>query len=84
VCQSRQQYVRKSRPPRQGWVWVKGRARAVHGQQAVARVAGFPGECLMLHGNVKTAEDLKAALAAGVDRIVVDSVEEIETLGDLA
>jgi diaminopimelate decarboxylase len=54
------------------------------GELAVGRAAGFPGRRLVLHGNVKTAEDFKAALAAGVGRIVVDSVEEIDTLGDLA
>ena len=54
------------------------------GEIAVARAAGFPAERLVLHGNVKTAEDLKAALAAGVGRIVVDSGEEIVALGDLA
>lgn len=53
------------------------------GEIAVARTAGFPAERLVLHGNVKTTEDLKTALAAGVGRIVVDSVEEIEALGDL-
>lgn len=50
------------------------------GEIAVARAAGFSAQRLVLHGNVKTAEDLKAALAAGVGRIVVDSVEEIEAL----
>jgi diaminopimelate decarboxylase len=54
------------------------------GEVAVARAAGFPAERLVLHGNVKTAEDLKAALTAGVGRIVIDSVEEIQALSDLA
>ncbi len=54
------------------------------GEIAVARAAGFPSERLVLHGNVKTTEDLKAALAARVGRIVIDSVEEINALGDLA
>ncbi|GAA1318009.1 diaminopimelate decarboxylase [Pseudonocardia xinjiangensis] len=50
------------------------------GEVAVAAAAGFPGERMMLHGNVKTDEDLKTALAVGVGRIVLDSLEEIPTL----
>ena len=33
---------------------------------------------------MQTAEDLKTAWAAGVSGIVIDSVEEIDALGDLA
>jgi diaminopimelate decarboxylase len=34
----------------------------------------------MLHGNVKTTEDLKTALSARVGRIVLDSCDEIDQL----
>ncbi|SEQ20362.1 diaminopimelate decarboxylase [Lentzea albida] len=54
------------------------------GELALARAAGFPAERIILHGNVKTAEDLKAALEHGVSRIVVDSLDEIAQLGALA
>ena len=53
------------------------------GEVAVAAAAGFPGERMVLHGNVKTDDDLKAALAAGVGRIVIDSLEEIGPLAAL-
>lgn len=54
------------------------------GELAVARSVGFPADRILAHGNVKTAEDLKAALAYGVGRIVVDSFDEIDQLGALA
>ncbi|KOV85335.1 diaminopimelate decarboxylase [Nocardia sp. NRRL S-836] len=54
------------------------------GELALARMAGVPGSRIVLHGNVKTGEDLKAALAHGVSRIVVDSFDEIAQLGALA
>ncbi|HEX3790556.1 MAG TPA: diaminopimelate decarboxylase [Pseudonocardiaceae bacterium] len=53
------------------------------GELAVARSVGFPAERIMLHGNVKTPEDLKSALDYRVGRIVLDSVDEIEQLGAL-
>jgi diaminopimelate decarboxylase len=54
------------------------------GEIAVARSIGFPAERILLHGNAKTPEDLKAALGYGVRRIVLDSLDEIEQLGALA
>lgn len=54
------------------------------GELALAKVAGFPAQRIIMHGNVKTAEDLKAALEYGVSRIVVDSLDEIAQLGALA
>ncbi|MDX8055824.1 diaminopimelate decarboxylase [Lentzea sp. BCCO 10_0798] len=54
------------------------------GELALARAAGFPATRMVMHGNVKTAEDLKAALEHGVSRIVVDSFDEIAQLGALA
>ncbi|MGA6163285.1 diaminopimelate decarboxylase [Amycolatopsis magusensis] len=54
------------------------------GEIAVARAAGFPADRILLHGNVKTPEDLKTALGYGVGRIVLDSLDEIEQLGTLA
>ncbi len=54
------------------------------GELAVARSVGFPAGRILLHGNVKTPEDLKAALAYRVRRIVIDSLDEIEQVAALA
>jgi diaminopimelate decarboxylase len=54
------------------------------GEVAVAAAGGFPAPRMVLHGNVKTDEDLKTAFAAGVGRIVIDSLDEIATLAGLA
>jgi diaminopimelate decarboxylase len=54
------------------------------GELAVARSVGFPAERILLHGNVKTPEDLKAAFAYRVGRIVIDSLDEIEQVAALA
>ncbi len=54
------------------------------GEIAVARSVGFPAQRILLHGNAKTPEDLKAALSYGVRRIVLDSLDEIDHLGALA
>ncbi|WP_086821831.1 diaminopimelate decarboxylase [Allokutzneria sp. NRRL B-24872] len=54
------------------------------GELAVAMAAGFPAERIVLHGNAKSPDDLKAAMQAGVGRVVVDSLDEIGQLGALA
>lgn len=54
------------------------------GELAMARYAGVPGDRILVHGNVKTPEDLKAALAARAGRIVVDSADEIDQLAAVA
>ena len=54
------------------------------GELACAVRAGIPGSHLIMHGNNKSAAELRAALDAGVDRIVVDSFEEIARLAALA
>ena len=77
------------------WVAEEGLSLDVcsAGELAVARSVGFPADRILMHGNVKTPEDLKAAIAyavpgqpaqTGVDRIVVDSLDEITQLGALA
>lgn len=53
---------------------------ATGGELAVALAAGVPAERLILHGNNKSEQELEAALAAGVGRIVVDSFDEIDRL----
>ncbi|MFC0041582.1 diaminopimelate decarboxylase [Actinomadura rayongensis] len=54
------------------------------GELAVARAASFPAERVVLHGNGKTPDDLRAAFAYGVGRIVVDGAGEISRLSVLA
>lgn len=54
------------------------------GEVALAVAAGFPPERMLLHGNVKTDEELRFALDVGVGRIVLDSVDDIDRLGGLA
>ena len=54
------------------------------GELALACAAGFPVERISLHGNNKSEAELRAGLAAGVGRYVIDSFEEIDRLADLA
>jgi diaminopimelate decarboxylase len=53
------------------------------GEIAVARVAGFPADKILLHGNAKTPGDLRAAAAYRVGRVVIDSLPEITRLAAL-
>lgn len=54
------------------------------GELAVALRAGVPGAALVMHGNNKSAQEIDAAMAAGVGRIVLDSFEEIARVADAA
>jgi diaminopimelate decarboxylase len=53
------------------------------GELHVALSAGVPADRLILHGNNKSVDELAAAVAAGVGRIVIDSFDEIARLGGL-
>ncbi len=53
------------------------------GELLAARRGGFPASRVQLHGNAKTADELKGALRSGVGRIVIDGAEEIATLAPL-
>jgi diaminopimelate decarboxylase len=53
------------------------------GELAVALKADFPPERLALHGNNKSVAELRRALQAGVGRIIIDSMLEIDRLRDL-
>lgn len=50
------------------------------GELYTALKAGVAGGRLLLHGNNKSAEEIEMALSAGVGRIVVDNLYEIELL----
>lgn len=54
------------------------------GELYTALEAGFPAERIYFHGNNKTPQELSMALDAGVGRIVVDNLEELELLSALA
>jgi diaminopimelate decarboxylase len=54
------------------------------GELYIALRSGVPPECLVLHGNNKSPDELALALVVGVGRIVVDSFDEIERLERLA
>ena len=54
------------------------------GELAVALRAGFPGERIALHGNNKSVAELRRALDAGVGRIVIDSLDEIDQVEAVA
>lgn len=56
------------------------------GELAIALAAGFPPERIVMHGNNKSDEEIREALAAGVARIVIDSSAEakkIDLMADL-
>jgi diaminopimelate decarboxylase len=57
---------------------------ATGGELHVALHAGFPAERIVFHGNNKSSEELRAALSAGVGRIVVDSFDELARLEEIA
>jgi diaminopimelate decarboxylase len=50
------------------------------GEYHVVRSAGVPADRLVLHGNNKSAAELRRAMAEGVGRIVVDSSDEIDRI----
>ncbi|MBG6223604.1 diaminopimelate decarboxylase [Arthrobacter sp. CAN_A2] len=54
------------------------------GELAVALRAGMPGHRLGLHGNNKSAAEITRAIDADLGRIVVDSLQEVSLVGDLA
>lgn len=57
---------------------------ASEGELRAAIAAGVPASKCHLHGNFKPASELEFALNQGIREIVVDSLDELETLGELA
>jgi len=45
--------------------------------------AGVPASSCVLHGNNKSLDELRMAIAAGIDHIVVDSFDEIDRIEEL-
>ena len=56
---------------------------ATGGELHVALAAGVPAERVVLHGNNKSAVELREAMVAGVHRVVVDSFDELDRLDAL-
>lgn len=54
------------------------------GELFTALKAGFPADKIYFHGNNKTYDELVFALTSGVGRIIVDNVEELNTLDSIA
>jgi diaminopimelate decarboxylase len=54
------------------------------GELAVALRAGMPAERIALHGNNKSDAELDRAVAARLGRIVLDSIEEVDRVADVA
>jgi diaminopimelate decarboxylase len=54
------------------------------GELEIARRVDFPRDRIYLHGNNKTPAEIRAALALGVEHIVVDNLDEIALLAQIA
>ncbi|MBV8965512.1 MAG: diaminopimelate decarboxylase [Mycobacteriaceae bacterium] len=54
------------------------------GELAVALRAGFPPQRIALHGNNKSLDELRMAVASGIGHVVLDSMTEIERLDAIA
>ena len=54
------------------------------GEMARALAAGFPAERIVFSGVGKSADELRAAVDAGIGHINVESAEELELLGAIA
>jgi len=54
------------------------------GELAVALAADFPPERIYMHGNNKTTTEIEEAIDAKVQRIVVDSLEELGRISAIA
>lgn len=53
------------------------------GEIHVALATGVPGERLIFHGNNKSTRELAVAVEAGVGRVVIDSMSEIDKLEEV-
>lgn len=53
------------------------------GELYTALHAGFPAGKIYMHGNNKGREELRMAIEAGVGRIVVDNIQELELIEEL-
>ena len=54
------------------------------GEIVIAKHAGFDANKIYVHGNNKTPEEIRAALHANITHLVVDNLDEISKLSELA
>ena len=54
------------------------------GELHIAIKSGFPPQRIYLHGNANSRSELRQALETGVGHVVVDSLDELRTLDELA
>ena len=54
------------------------------GEMAVAMAAKFPAERMELHGNNKSPAEISDAINQGIGRIVIDSLQEIDRVQEIA
>lgn len=54
------------------------------GELYIAEAAGFPMEKVYFHGNNKTPDELRHALDVKIGRFIVDNLQELRLLNDLA
>lgn len=68
------------------WVTQEGLSldTCTGGELAVALAADVPPSRIGLHGNNKSAAEIARAVEAGIGRIVVDSVDEVDRVADIA
>ncbi|MEO3761353.1 diaminopimelate decarboxylase [Mycobacterium sp. B14F4] len=68
------------------WIHEEGLSLDVAsgGEMAVALHGGFSAERIALHGNNKSIDELTAAVKAGIEHVVVDSMTEIDRLDAIA
>lgn len=54
------------------------------GELHIALKGGMPADHIHMHGNAKTADELRMAVEAGVGRIVIDNLTELAALDQIA
>ncbi len=54
------------------------------GELALALAAGFDAQRIYMHGNAKSAAEVREALEAGVGQIVLDSLDDLERVAGIA
>jgi diaminopimelate decarboxylase len=54
------------------------------GELHVALASGFPAERLIMHGNNKRDIDIERAVGAGIGRVAIDNLEEVDRVNSIA
>lgn len=75
LCSAMAQWLRQ---------WPVGLDVVSAGELYTALSSGFDPESIAFHGNIKTADEIRYAIQAGVRYIVVDSLAELQMVEELA